>query len=1730
MLVSVGGGLGFGWFWLQRELAPLVEKELTKTFNRPVKVETLKSFYLGRLRFGSLEIPATQTDPDKAFVEAVDVTFNPLQLLIERTLKLDITLIQANIYLEENEKSGWVSTEIAAAGKGKGIKIDLHRIRLKNAKVELVGRANTGNLKTPVKAIFNSGETLFLNNPETIEFKLAGKLLTGGNLKVWGEFLPTSKQINVAVAGNEIEAVNVSNLVELPLKLQAGKVGTKKLEIKLTEGQVTSLIGKVALQDVTARLLELPQSFAKTNGNLNFQGSQIEFLEVTAIFGTIPAIANGTIDLQAGFDLQAKTEPVEVQQVIEAFKLPKLPGPILGKIQADIQVTGEITNPQVNIEALNRESIKLGKVPFSSVSASLEEKNGTLWLKKFQAIPAAGGTITAKGEIQLQKNKDFQIEIEATEVSGDAIALNYNLSLPFDLGLISGQTTISGSIADKVNNLRTTGIANLQVAGGSVTFSNFQIAAGRWQGDLQVAGVQLSKLNTVNSLGDKAEGRGQRVEGQSIAESLNSSPSTFASFDALFNLSGSIYSLQPQTIDATGEANLNIAGGKVTTEQLELRDGRWVASLQTQGIQLKKLFPEFASQLKEPVSGKLNLAGSVTDYNLQEISASASGRLFLAGGKISLENIQLANGNFAAVVVPRKINLSNFSVGGQSSQLLRGSLNGRLNLAGNLNNLNPRGIQLNGELNFSQGLALIERPLTTAINWNGQRLQIQRAIARNFNAKGYVDLNLRSGEPAIGEFAFNINGQELNLKFLPSILPPRFATLPLEGQLDFNGAIAGTLKTPQVNAQLALHNAKFGILALEPVLAGTVKVIPKQGVNLQLVGTNDRFEVTLASNYQPLSLLIRLDDTNINGYRQGEMLLVDVKSFPTSIVRNLVPVTGISLPVAIMAQPLRGKLSGNFALNLTTFAIYGNEVAIANPAFGTLFGDQITANFQYSEGQFILNKGQFQQDQSKYLFEVSLVPTTDGPQYQLSLEVVTGQIENLLAAAQIVEISSLVNGLTLTSYGTAADLFDDSSADNCPSIPASECPLFELGSPEAPILLRLRRLAEVQAMLALQQSLKEDASIPPLSELEGSFDGTLTIAGSPKSGIEAEFDFQGKQWQWGSYRIDRLIAKGNFQEGVLTLVPVNLQSDQSSLNFSGSFGGETPSGQLRIVNLPVPQIQKFVKLPNTIDLDGMLNATVTIGGTQENPQAIGELAIADATINQTAIQSTQGSFNYYNGRLELFASSILAEGAEPLTVSGSFPYKLPFAAVESDDDQFSLNVNLKDKGLTLLNILTRGQVAWVDGNGQVELGISGKFDQNQGRPSQLRAQGSANIENATIAVQFLPEAPLTEVNGKILFDFDHIEVESFKGNFSGGQILVAGSLPLVQTTPQDNPLTVSLRELTLNFKEFYQGSVRGDIEILGNALEPNITGELEVFDAQVLLSQAPGSSIQEENDDDRLGGAVDFNDLRIKLGKNVQILQPPIADFLATGTLTLNGSLNDLSPEGTIQLKRGQINLFTTRFRLAKNYENIARFSAKRGLDPLLDLQLVTSVVETTRIPLPSEFLPSEIRDVSAFDLGTIETVRVQAKVKGYASQLAESVKLSSVPPRSDREILGLIGGNIISTIGQGDATVGLATLASSAFSSSFQYLIADSLGLSGFSLFPKRVIDEERRQNNLDWAAAVSIDLSDRFSFSALKFLTNELPPQFGIGYRVNRNTVLRGSTDFSDDSRAVFEYQLRF
>jgi translocation and assembly module TamB len=89
-----------------------VERELTKLIDRPVKIGPIEQFYLTGLKVGLSSLPATESDPDFAEIPTVKVGFNPLTLLLSRTLNLKISLIDPSIYIEQDSQGAWLQLKI----------------------------------------------------------------------------------------------------------------------------------------------------------------------------------------------------------------------------------------------------------------------------------------------------------------------------------------------------------------------------------------------------------------------------------------------------------------------------------------------------------------------------------------------------------------------------------------------------------------------------------------------------------------------------------------------------------------------------------------------------------------------------------------------------------------------------------------------------------------------------------------------------------------------------------------------------------------------------------------------------------------------------------------------------------------------------------------------------------------------------------------------------------------------------------------------------------------------------------------------------------------------------------------------------------------------------------------------------------------------------------------------------------------------------------------------------------------------------------------------------------------------------------------------------------------------------------------------------------------------------------------------------------------------------------
>ncbi|NJL37614.1 MAG: hypothetical protein HC899_13395 [Leptolyngbyaceae cyanobacterium SM1_4_3] len=1584
----VGGAVGAWWAWIfiQERLSPLVEQNLTQTLNRPVDLGEVESVSLNGIRFGPSSVPATATDADQVSVEAVDVGFSLLPVLLNRRLGLNITLIRPDVYVDSAPDGRWIGTQIRTQEGEGGIKTELETIRWQNATLVLAPAAEivepeveeieaardpdseaatddtTQDEQAAEEAVTTptlvtveqlNGVATFRDNNDRISYELTGQLSSGGTLQLDGETRVPDQATNLVVQGQELLATDVGALLPLPLRFRAGRLGGN-IEVQFRADQPIELFGAARFRDVTMEIPGVPNQFSEADGGLRFEGQRVALEEIETLYGEIPARVGGSLHTQDGYDITAQVESVSAEDVLETFEL-EFPIATSGNFRADLNLVGPIDQPQLNGVAVNRTVARVDRVDLSAVRAEFSVTPQALTFTQIQATPADGGLVSGNGRIAFGDDGGLVFDFEGRDLPGDAIARAYGANSPnFRVGPVGADVQVFGPLGDfqAVIDWRAPG------------------ATYPGQGEILYAGGDLQFRDTV----------------------------------------------------------LQVAGGTVTGTG-SISQGRWQAAVNGAGIRLN----QFSDQLQGLFSGSLNLSGS-------------------------------------------------------------------------LDALNPAGVRAEGQVRFSEGLGPLNRPITSAIAWNGERLQIRQASGPGFSANGFIAARLQGeGAPAVSNIDLNVQLQDYNLAALPVQTPQN---IQVAGLADFAGRITGTPAALNVVGRTGLNNFVLNGVAFDPVLSGDVRYAGGQGLRLDLRGNQDRIAVALDANNRPLSFFVQRDQAIAQGRREGDRLLANLERFPLEIL-NLTPAATVGL------GEVGGELTGNFDVNLNNYATVG-EVAIVRPSLGYLNADSFVGRVRYANGVASLTGGELLRGGSRYLITGN-VDQNAGSQFEGQIIADQGTVQDILATLQIFELADFSRGIAPPTYDNAAAVAP---------VPISV--------PNEPLITQLRRFSEIVALRDQQIERREEASIlPDLADLEGTFTAELNLSGSPQTGVALDFNLLGESWTWEEYDIDRVIVDGTFEDGVLTLLPLRLESDEALLAFSGQVGGEQQSGQLRVENIPVAALRDLFEIP--VDVEGGLDATATLAGSLGNPQVLGEFSLNDGSINNTPVQEARTVFGFNDARLNFDGRVVVAE-PEPLTIAGSIPYTFAFMEVESDDKSIRLDVDVRDEGLALLNLFT-DQVAWEGGEGFVSLEVDGTL-------KEPIATGIAQFNGATFSARALPD-PLTDVTGRVEFNGSRIRVASLQGQLSNGQVTAQGIIPIFNpfdipvvpgTTTPAEPLVVTLDQLALNLKGLYNGGVDGQVAVTGSAIAPIIGGEIRLANGRVSLAgngQATAATpVATEEPEAGFTSPPRLDDLRIVLGDRLLVTREPLLNFVATGELNIDGTLDDLRPDGTISLRSGQVNLFTTQFNLARGYEQTATFEPNRGLDPFLNVRLVASVPEVTRTPITttSPFVSSEIADTNSIaGFGAVETVQIQASVEGPASQLFDNLELTSSPSRSENEIVALIGGGFVDTLGRGDTTLAIANLAGSALLTNVQNLVSDALGLSDFRLFPTTLTSEENR-STFGLAAELGVNITGDLSASVLQILTAEEPTQFGLRYRLNDEFLLRGSTNLDDDSRVILEYETRF
>lgn len=1479
-------------------------------------------------------------------------------------------------------------------------------------------------------------------------------------------------------------------------------------------GPLNNLQGRVRWQ--------APQATYPASGELRIARATADLQNV------VLSVAGGTVNLSATlsnrqWQVLAAADRIALDRLRQELPALQVPSSLAGLLSGRVLASGSLDNFALNAITVNGNS----------------------------SLAVEGGSIDTRGQLQAGRwqlfadAESFEIDrlldlatpvLEYATTTGrvnpaQANRLNTQVQALRSLeGSLTGQATASGTV-DNFQLSTISGNANgrFNVANGVIT-ARAKAEAGRWQLFADANAVDLTGLV-------------ETIEGTKLVALPASLPAGISG--RLFGqvqASGSLTNLTANAITATANGRLLTNQIGAITANAQVTNGRWDASLRTNEVLLSRLqrllqssgllTTALPADLEGLLAGRVQFLGSLNNLTANGISGKGDGQLRLTnGGGIVNANGQVAAGNWRVSVAGDQIALSRFQQAweqlqaqlqgrgvlaqAQSLPILRGLFTGSADLSGTLANLTPQAIQAVGRLRISQ-LPYLNQPFAALFNWNGRRVEVEQATTQGLQANGFFGVEFTGrGLPSISNLDFNLKLSNFELESLPLPLPSALAefqgnTTPLAGRLNFNGRLSGPLANLNLAGDVRLQNLAVNQVAFEPVLAGTLTAGLGQGLDLRLKGQQDRIEVALNQSFLPTSFAIQRGEAIALGRTEGDTLRVNLEAFPLATL-NLAPAKQYGL--GIISGLATGQVSipgWRQPLNLAGLQATG-QLAIAQPAIGYIKGDQFEGEFSYANKVATLTRGEFRLGQSLYSLTGN-VALSANPQFQGNLKVQQGNLQDILVALRYFNVNDFARGLKPPVYGTAQDV-----------------QTVAVGVPDAPLIEQLRRFAEIRALLAQQQEAQADSKLPPLSELQALFNGEVTVAGSLQTGLEASFNVKGDNWRWGRYLAEEFSLEGNFQNGVLTVLPLRIQSGETLIGFSGTLGQQGQSGQLRIKDISVEDLAKWIELPY-VDVTGRLNVRATLGGTLQNPQAIGELSLLEGILNREPIERAEGSFSYNNARLNFSGNALITE-TEPIEVLGSLPFELPFATAKADSDQIDLRLNLKNEGLAIINVLTP-QISWVEGQANVQVRVSGTLQ-------QPLAEGIASFENATVRARAFPE-PLTNLAGTVRFEGDRIRVSGVQGQLSQGQVTAAGVIPLSQPFAAEDadlatPLTVALNQLALNLRGLYRGGATGTVQVVGTALRPVLGGAIELYDGQVFLSGAGVSTQLVSSPGTGTAGLfeVGFNNLQLNLRRGIQVTSPPILNFQATGGLTVNGTLDEIRPQGTIRLTAGAVNLFTTQFRLDRGYPQTATFVPSQGLDPTLDVRLVTSVPEVTRFRTPSSALSSEIADEPTTTTGSVRTVRIQALVQGRASQLAENLELRSSPGRSETEIVALLGGSFVETLGQGDGTLAIANLAGAGLFSNLQSVITNATGLSEFRLFPTRIRRDDDRASSsstLGLGLEVGMDITRNLSASIVRVLAANQPTEFTLRYRLSDELLLRGSTNFQGDNRATIEYEVRF
>ncbi|PKA54157.1 hypothetical protein AXF42_Ash018167 [Apostasia shenzhenica] len=207
-----------------------------------------------------------------------------------------------------------------------------------------------------------------------------------------------------------------------------------------------------------------------------------------------------------------------------------------------------------------------------------------------------------------------------------------------------------------------------------------------------------------------------------------------------------------------------------------------------------------------------------------------------------------------------------------------------------------------------------------------------------------------------------------------------------------------------------------------------------------------------------------------------------------------------------------------------------------------------------------------------------------------------------------------------------------------------------------------------------EENILEDIALPGLAEFRGHWRGSLDASGGGNGDTMADFDFHGEDWEWGTYKTQRVIAAGAYSNNDgLRLEKLFIRKENATLHADGTLLGPVSNLHFAVLNFPVGLVPTLVQIIESSTMEsvhslrqvlspikGILHMEGDLRGSLAKPECDVQIRLLDGAIGgidlgraEIAASLTENSRFLFNANFEPVIQSghVHIQGSIPVTYS-----------------------------------------------------------------------------------------------------------------------------------------------------------------------------------------------------------------------------------------------------------------------------------------------------------------------------------------------------------------------------------------------------------------------------------------------------------------------------------------------